>query len=201
MTYITSLVIYLLFPLVFVLIPSALPLFLPTLLSVALYVLFQMRSRLSFEKLLAIKHTWAVAVLVRFIALMLMLIALLVVMKFDNFFKLFHQMPILLVLIMLLYPLVSVVAQELIYRVYFFEKLFSSTQHKGAAIVVNALLFSWGHIIFHNYVALVMTFFGGILFASSYLKTRSLLLVIFEHSLYGDALFILGLGEYFYHAR
>jgi hypothetical protein len=38
---------------------------------------------------------------------------------------------------------------------------------------------------------------GGLLFVSTYLRTRSLLAVVWEHALYGIALFTVGLGRYF----
>ena len=40
--------------------------------------------------------------------------------------------------------------------------------------------------------------FGGFLFALTYSKTKSLLLVSFEHALYGNTLFFLGLGWFFW---
>ena len=39
---------------------------------------------------------------------------------------------------------------------------------------------------------------GGLLFANTYNKHRSLLLVSIEHGLYGNTLFFIGLGWYFW---
>jgi membrane protease YdiL (CAAX protease family) len=66
-------------------------------------------------------------------------------------------------------------------------------------VLASALLFGTAHIFLGNFVAPVMSFFGGILFASTYARTRSLALVAIEHALYGDMIFTVGLGQYFYH--
>ena len=42
---------------------------------------------------------------------------------------------------------------------------------------------------------------GGLFFADTYAKTRSLAAVYFEHALYGCYLFTIGLGFYFYHGN
>jgi hypothetical protein len=43
-----------------------------------------------------------------------------------------------------------------------------------------------------------MSFVGGLLFAYTFTRARSLPLVALEHGLWGDWLFTLGLGSYFY---
>jgi membrane protease YdiL (CAAX protease family) len=63
---------------------------------------------------------------------------------------------------------------------------------------LNAFCFGYMHIIFHNWVAVVLTIIGGFLFAVTYNKTRSTLLVSIEHSLFGCLIFTIGLGEFFY---
>ena len=40
--------------------------------------------------------------------------------------------------------------------------------------------------------------FGGYIFASTYKKTKSLLIVSIEHALYGNTIFFLGLGWFFW---
>lgn len=65
-------------------------------------------------------------------------------------------------------------------------------------ITVNALLFGYLHIIYYNWIAVLLTIMGGFLFAWMYERTRSTLLLSIAHALYGDLLFTLGLGTYFY---
>jgi uncharacterized protein len=102
-------------------------------------------------------------------------------------------------MVMVLYPLVSVTTQEIMFRLFFFSRygaLFGGNAQ--AAIVLNALLFAFVHIIFQNAVSVVISLFGGLLFAWRYDATRSYWAVVLEHALYGNLLFTLGLGRYFY---
>jgi len=101
--------------------------------------------------------------------------------------------------IMVLYPLLSVIPQELIYRTFFFHRygpLFGSS--RWLAILINGLLFGFAHIIFGNYVSIVLTTFLGFLLAWRYDATRALWAVWLEHSLYGCLIFTVGLGHYFF---
>ena len=49
-------------------------------------------------------------------------------------------------------------------------------------------------------ISLVLSTVGGLLFGATYLRTRSVLLASVEHTLYGCAIFTVGLHEYFYAA-
>ena len=103
------------------------------------------------------------------------------------------------VTVMILYPLVSVTAQEVMYRVFFFHRyrpLFAGDPQAG--IVLNAVLFSFSHIIFQNLTTLIISFLGGLLFAWRYESSRSYWALVLEHALYGNLIFTVGLGRYFY---
>ena len=65
-------------------------------------------------------------------------------------------------------------------------------------VISSALFFSITHILFLNFIAPILSFIGGLLFANTYNKHRSLLLVSIEHGLYGNTLFFIGLGWYFW---
>jgi membrane protease YdiL (CAAX protease family) len=85
------------------------------------------------------------------------------------------------------------------FRLFFFGRyrsLFLGNPH--AAILLNAVLFAFVHIIFQNVISVVISLLGGLLFAWRFEKTRSFWAVWLEHSLYGNLLFTLGLGRYFY---
>jgi len=124
----------------------------------------------------------------------------------DSLFSLIRERPMLWLLIVFAYPLLSVLPQELIFRVYLFEV------HAGAwskkpwlAMGVSALFFAWMHIVFTGWFAVVTTLAGGLLLADTYVRARAkpgvLWVVALEHSLYGLAMFTVGLGKYFFMSR
>ncbi|MEW5962513.1 MAG: CPBP family intramembrane glutamic endopeptidase [Pseudomonadota bacterium] len=101
--------------------------------------------------------------------------------------------------ILLLYPLLSVAAQELVYRTFFFHRygpLFNG--HRGLLIIVNGLLFGFGHVLFGNWIAVLGTATAGMLLAYRYEATRSFWAVWIEHTLWGWLVFTIGLGGYFF---
>ena len=103
------------------------------------------------------------------------------------------------IIVMILYPLISVTTQEVMYRVFFFHRyrvLFAGDPQ--AAIVLNAALFSFSHIVFQNITTLIISFLGGLLFAWRYQTSRSYWALVLEHALYGNLIFTVGLGRYFY---
>jgi len=101
-------------------------------------------------------------------------------------------------LVMVAYPLLSVVPQEIIYRAFFFERYRALFGNQFGIILASATVFSFGHIVFHNWPSILLTFIGGWLFAKTYQATSSLLWVSFEHALYGCAIFTIGYGSYFF---
>ncbi len=106
------------------------------------------------------------------------------------------QRPLFWALIMVLYPLLSVWPQEIIFRRYLFhryERLFGNQ-----ITTASAITFGYAHIIFLNPLAVALTLAGGLIFARSYAQTRSLKLTGLEHALYGCLVFTIGLGRYFY---
>jgi hypothetical protein len=117
----------------------------------------------------------------------------------SRFLEFPHRAPRLWLIVMILYPLLSVLPQEFVYRTFYFHRygpLFGSW--RWLAILTNAALFGFGHMIFGNWVAVVGSFLGGLLFADRYDRTRSLWAVWFEHSLYGCLVFTVGLGGFFF---
>lgn len=102
------------------------------------------------------------------------------------------------VFVVLTYPIWSAFTQEFIFRFFFYQRyriLFDSIL---LMIFVNALCFAMAHIIFRNWVALVFTFVGSIVFSLTYIRSKSLNVVFIEHSLYGNIFFTNGFGIFFY---
>lgn len=108
--------------------------------------------------------------------------------------------PLIWLLVMIFYPVLSVLPQEFIYRVFFFHRYSSIFNNIHFLIFINSVSFAILHIIFRNWQSVVLTFLGSFLFARNYKKNRSLFWVSFEHYLYGGLVFTLGLGNYFYGA-
>ncbi len=116
----------------------------------------------------------------------------------DRLFQLPSNRPVVWGIILALYPLLSALPQELIYREFFFhryKKLFGTGWMMVAA---SASLFAFLHIIYDNYWAIIISLIGGFMFARTYRQSRSLYVVSIEHAIYGCLIFTIGLGNYFY---
>lgn len=116
------------------------------------------------------------------------------VIDVDNLFGVIKNKPLLWIFILFVYSLFSVYPQELIYRTFFFQRYQSLFKSEWLFIFINAILFSLAHLFFKNALVMVLTFLGGILFALTFKKTQSTLLVSIEHAIYGCWLFTVGMG-------
>lgn len=115
----------------------------------------------------------------------------------EKLFMLPAQHPVIWLLIMVLYPLLSVIPQEVLYRSFFFARYAELFPGKNIMVIASTLFFVFMHIVFSNGIAILGTLIGGYFFADTYSRTRSLRVVCLEHSLYGYVIFTLGLGEFF----
>ncbi len=96
-----------------------------------------------------------------------------------------------------LYPIASVVPQEFIYRVYFFERYRNLLPSKFLLMFANTLIFGLTHLIYDNWLAPIATFLASWIFIFNYFKTESFLNVSLEHYYYGFIIFTVGLGHFF----
>ncbi len=135
--------------------------------------------------------------LIQFVIISVILFALVTFFAPELLFSLVKQNPLLWILILFLYPVLSAYPQEFLYRTFFFHRYHDLFENRILFITLNALLFGYMHIIFHNWIAVALTTGGGFLFALMYERTRSTAVVFVAHSLYGLMLFTLGLGEFF----
>lgn len=101
-------------------------------------------------------------------------------------------------MVMVLYPVFSVYPQELIFRTFLFHRYRVLFPNPTMMIMVSGLTLGLAHLFFANWIAPVMTTVGGILFARTYARSESTLQASVEHGLWGDFIFTLGLGCYFY---
>jgi len=108
------------------------------------------------------------------------------------------QRPALWILVLVLYPLLSVYPQEVVFRTFFFHRYRSLFPRPTTMILASGIVFGLAHLFFGNWLAPVLTTLGGFLFATTYQRSSSTLQAFLEHSLWGDFIFTLGLGWYFY---
>jgi hypothetical protein len=117
----------------------------------------------------------------------------------DNFLAFPRHAPELWLRVMLFYPLLSALAQELLFRTFFFHRYgaFFSGQ-PWLLIAVNGALFGFGHVVFGSTISVILSSILGLLLAWRYTVTRSIWATFLEHTLYGWLVFTIGLGRYFF---
>jgi len=117
----------------------------------------------------------------------------------ELLFSLIKRSPGFWAAIMLLYPLLSVYPQELLYRAYFFHRYQPLFGSGWVMLFASALAFGFVHIILGNWLAVGLCMIGGFLFSLTYQDSGSLLLTCLDHALFGNFIFTIGLGRFFYH--
>ncbi|GBQ85712.1 CPBP family intramembrane glutamic endopeptidase [Asaia krungthepensis] len=138
------------------------------------------------------------AVIARFLFLGLLLTLLCWLLSPAHFLELPRQRPRFWLILMVLYPLLSVWPQEVLYRQFLFSRYAALFRTPSQRIAASAVAFGFAHVIFLNWIAIALTVAGGLLFARDYERHRSLRLSCLEHSLFGCLIFTLGMGRYFY---
>ena len=116
----------------------------------------------------------------------------------DDFLSFPRNAPDRWLMVMLLYPLLSVWPQEIIYRAYMRQRYAPLWGTETGYVIASAIAFGYMHIIFLNAPAVIMTALLGALLARDYAKHHSLALVCLEHALYGCLIFTSGLGRFFH---
>lgn len=125
--------------------------------------------------------------------------ALLWITRPEALFMIARAEPVLLLMILLLYPLVSALPQEIVYRALFFRRyqpILPRDPRMG--MLLNAGLFSMAHLMYWSWIVGFMTFLGGLAFAWAYEVRRSFPMAVLLHAAAGNAIFLVGLGLYFY---
>ena len=136
-------------------------------------------------------------VVVRSLALAFLLGVVVAMFMPDLLFTLVKGKPMLWATVMVMYPIFSVYPQEFLYRTLLFHRYRDLFPSETAMILASATAFGFVHIIFAAWISVALTFVGGLLFALTYARTKSLLLASIEHTLLGNAIFTVGLGQYF----
>ncbi len=121
-----------------------------------------------------------------------------VLFEYGRFLTFPGTRPVLWLIVMLLYPILSVVPQGIVYRTFVFHRYGELFGKGWAMITASGLVFCYAHIFLLNPVAILLTLGGGIIFAHTYLRSKSLWFSCMEHAMYGDFIFTIGLGYYLY---
>jgi membrane protease YdiL (CAAX protease family) len=111
-----------------------------------------------------------------------------------EFFALLRYRPGVWLATVILYPVVSVYPQEVVYRTFWYHRYAALFPHRAARIAANAAVFGYMHVVYENYWAVALTALGGLLFAHTYERSGSTFAVSVEHALYGVWVFTVGLG-------
>jgi membrane protease YdiL (CAAX protease family) len=117
----------------------------------------------------------------------------------DRLFSFVRRAPVFWAVIMVLYPLLSVYPQEVLFRAFFFHRYRQLFGQGVITVVASAVLFGFVHIVFGRWISVLLSGAGGFLFASTYFHSGSLALACIEHAVYGNFIFTIGLGEFFFH--
>lgn len=159
-----------------------------------IYVLLKIEKRtISISKTINWKSFWETTLL-KLIFIVLITILYVWITDKNQLFIVLRTKPVMWVAILFVYSLLSVYPQELIYRTFFFQRYQPLINTDSLFIFLNAIFFSLGHLFFRNILVIVLTFLGGVLFAYTFKKTESTLLVSIEHAIYGCWLFTVGMG-------
>jgi membrane protease YdiL (CAAX protease family) len=146
-----------------------------------------------------VTHRRAVALVFVTLAPLLCLAAWLLARQ--EMFALVRQRPLLWTLIIIAYPILSVYPQELIYRAFLFHRYAPLFGSRAVMVAASAVAFAFAHVLFRPpWVAMSICLVGGVVFAAHFYWSRSLAVVCVEHALFGQLIFTVGLGRYFYHA-
>ena len=137
-------------------------------------------------------------VLLRVSVCSLALFAIAIVFIPESLFAFPRRAPVVWVIIMIAYPLLSVVPQGIVFRQWFFQRYQDLLGNGSWMLLVGAVTFGFAHIAFGNWVAPVLTTIGGLIFMRTFMKSRSATLANIEHALFGDIVFTLGYGEWLY---
>jgi len=193
--------LFVLLPLGFRFKPFPFPI-IPALWVLTAYCLFLLLRDPSFDRTLlwnsAALHTRWLRIFLLFLVLAGLIAAGIYSLHPDWLFVLVRNTPWFWLLVMVLYPVLSVYPQGIVFRAFFFQRYRQLFGSPTAIVIASALAFAFAHIVFRNWIAVGFTLIGGIIFARRYGQSRSLLTSSFEHALYGCWMFTVGLGDFFY---
>lgn len=176
------------------------------LFAACFYALFRLKGRVDWKRLWAKPWKgWWKGPLIRAALAAAGLTAWVLLLEPGEFLNFPRQRPGLWLLVMLLYPPLSVAPQEIIYRVFIFTAHRRALASPFMRVAVSAILFGWLHIIYAGSFAVLTSTAAGLCLGLNYNahedRQGALWPLVLEHALYGQLVFTLGLGRYFFLAR
>jgi len=117
----------------------------------------------------------------------------------ESLFRFPKEKPLVWALVMIAYPLLSVLPQTVVFRAFLLYRYRTLFGNGNLLWICGAMAFGFVHIIFRNPIAIGLTAIGGLLFTATYLRTRSIWFSAFEHALYGCWIFTVGWGMYLFY--
>lgn len=116
----------------------------------------------------------------------------------ELLFRLPREQPKIWIMVMILYPILSVAPQEYLFRTYFMQRYRPLFGEGSTMILINALAFGWAHAFFLNWIAPLLSILAGWLLARTWQASKSFRRVCLEHAVYGQIVFTSGIGWFFY---
>lgn len=130
---------------------------------------------------------------------MMVLIAIVWSIRPEALFSFPRERTLIWAIVVTFYPIFSVIPQTVIYRAFFFHRYADLFGRGWGMVVMSALAFGLAHMIFKHWLPVALTLAGGLLFSEVYRRTRSVPATAVAHAMFGDGVFTLGLGAFFYH--
>lgn len=171
---------------------------LPVLVGIFLYL--RKIPEFSFRELIQIKLSKKEILKHGLIILITSVVLFLAVYFFDreNLFNLPKGNLLIWIGLCTFYPLFSAYGQEIIYRVFLYYRYRSIFKSKLMFVLASSITFSFVHIVYYSHISIILTLLLGAYLAVTYLKTKSVLFTSILHGIFGDLIFTIGLGSYFW---
>lgn len=140
---------------------------------------------------------WLRPVLLLFLGLILSTTLAFYAIAQSEPFTMPYELPWSWLLLLFVYPLFSALPQEIIFRTYLFHRYKTIIPNKQHRALLSSICFGYAHILYANWIAVLLATIAGYFFCQTYIQSRSTALVAVEHSLWGIWIFTLGLGAHF----
>ncbi len=96
------------------------------------------------------------------------------------------------------YPVFSAYIQEVVFRLFLFERYGSLFRKRLYIILASGISFSFVHIVYYSPISMILTLIAGLYLAWIYEKTKSVLFTAILHGAFGMLVFTVGLGHHFW---